>query len=65
MEKDLFIAIIQENLFQHQVRQAEFVESKNSGGSYASSNASTNNNAPSADGFMNIPDGIDEELPFN
>lgn len=23
------------------------------------------NNAPGSDGFMNIPDGIDEELPFN
>ena len=21
--------------------------------------------APAGDGFMNIPDGIDEELPFN
>ena len=21
--------------------------------------------APAADGFMNIPDGIDEDLPFN
>lgn len=47
------------------VEEAEFVESKNSGGSSASSNVPTNNNSPSADGFMNIPDGIDEELPFN
>ena len=47
------------------VEEAEFVESKNSGGSSASSNIPTNNNSPSADGFMNIPDGIDEELPFN
>lgn len=47
------------------VEEAEFVESKNSGGASTSSNASTNNNTPSADGFMNIPDGIDEELPFN
>ena len=37
------------------VEEAEFVESKNNGGS----------SAPSSDGFMNIPDGIDEELPFN
>ena len=31
-------------------------------------NANTNQNAqskPNSDGFMNIPDGIDEELPFN
>lgn len=47
------------------VEEAEFVESKNSGGSSASSNVPTNNNSPSADGFINIPDGIDEELPFN
>ena len=47
------------------VEEAEFVESKNSGGASAPSNALANNNAPSADGFMNIPDGIDEELPFN
>ena len=47
------------------VEEAEFVESKNSGGASAPSNAPANNNAPSADGFMNIPDGIDEELPFN
>ena len=49
------------------VEDQEFAESKSSssnegGGSY--------NNAPApsqsvGDGFMNIPDGIDEELPFN
>lgn len=40
---------------------------------FAESKRETQNNAPSApaygapdsDGFMNIPDGIDEELPFN
>lgn len=47
------------------VEEAEFVESKNSGGASVPLNAPTNNNATSADGFMNIPDGIDEELPFN
>jgi len=47
------------------VEEAEFVESKNGGGASAPSNAPARNNAPSADGFMNIPDGIDEELPFN
>ena len=47
----------------------EFAESKNSsagnGGNFGS--APANDPAPSAagDGFMNIPDGIDEELPFN
>ena len=43
------------------VEEQEFAESKNS---------SSNNNAPAPDvpmdnSFMNIPDGIDEELPFN
>lgn len=47
------------------VEEAEFVESKNSGGASAPSNAPTNDNVSSADGFMNIPDVIDEELPFN
>lgn len=48
------------------VEEAEFVESKNGGGSSAASNAPANNNVPSADGFMNIPDEIeDSELPFN
>lgn len=46
------------------VEEAEFVESKNSGGASTPSNALANN-TPSADGFMNIPDGIDEELPFS
>ena len=33
---------------------------------YKSSSQSFYDNAPKdADGFMNIPDGIDEELPFN
>ena len=41
------------------VEEAEFVESKNNGGSSAPSNALANNNAPSSDGFMNIPDDID------
>ena len=44
----------------------EFAESKNSQG--GSSFDGGSNFAPSSDagdGFMNIPDGIDEELPFN
>ena len=58
------------------VEDHEFCESKNAsngenggynhngGGSYNNGNRSQ---APSGagDGFMNIPDGIDEELPFN
>ena len=47
------------------VEEAEFVESKNSGGASASSNTPTNNNTSSNDDFMNIPDGIEDGLPFN
>lgn len=53
----------------------EFAESKNSSGnnggyeSHSSNSgfAPSNDERPAAagDGFMNIPDGIDEELPFN
>jgi single-strand DNA-binding protein len=51
------------------VEEQEFAESKNASsgneGGYTSGNY--NRPAPSGagDGFMNIPDGIDEELPFN
>ncbi len=47
------------------VEEQEFAESKNSGNGTGSSNTPANNNVSSSDGFMNIPDGIDEELPFN
>ncbi len=57
------------------VEEQEFAESKNSasnGGSYsnydnAPSAPASNDSAPApaGDGFMNIPDGSDEELPFN
>lgn len=50
------------------VEEQEFAESKkasegnnNSGGS----NYGQNSPEPHGDGFMNIPDGIDEELPFS
>lgn len=53
----------------------EFAESKNAsagnndGGYQNGGFGGGNNNAPApsgaGDGFMNIPDGIDEELPFN
>ena len=50
------------------VEGQEVAESKNASaanGGYAP--AERNDSAPAAagDGFMNIPDGIDEELPFN
>lgn len=47
------------------VEEQEFAESKNNGGGTGTSNIPTNNNASSANGFMNIPDDIDEDLPFN
>ena len=62
------------------VDEIEFAESKNAsggnaggfnnGGNYNNGGyAGGGNNAPApsgaGDGFMNIPDGIDEELPFN
>lgn len=45
------------------VEQVEFAESKGSGGQGGSSRPETS--SATGDGFMNIPDGIDEELPFN
>ena len=42
------------------VESCEFAESKSS-----ENNNSSNQNTIGGDGFMNIPDGIDEELPFN
>jgi len=41
--------------------EIEFAESKNASANGSSIPASPSND----DGFMNIPDGIDEELPFN
>ena len=46
----------------------EFAESKNSSGGdtgYTGGGSSRPAPASAGDGFMNIPDGIDEELPFN
>ncbi|MEF9946008.1 MAG: single-stranded DNA-binding protein [Lachnospiraceae bacterium] len=57
------------------VEDQEFAESKASSENYQSNHSAGSNNyqtspspAPNADagdGFMNIPDGIDEELPFS
>lgn len=57
------------------VEEQEFAESRSEHGSgntpsQSSQNTSTQTSAPAqpavdANGFMNIPDGIDEELPFN
>lgn len=51
------------------IEEQEFAESKNSSSAGNGGFTGGNNNAPAmqdaGDGFMNIPDGIDEELPFN
>ena len=43
------------------VEEQEFAESKNAANGNGNAGAATG----AGDGFMNIPDGIDEELPFN
>ena len=50
--------------------EIEFAESKaaqagNNGGYVPAGNNAPMQPTPADDGFMNIPDGIDEELPFN
>jgi len=49
------------------VEDQEFAESKNSNSGSDGGYTGNSRPAPSGagDGFMNIPDGIDEELPFN
>lgn len=48
------------------IENCEFAESKNASGSNnGGGNAGPVQNNSAGDGFMNIPDGIDEELPFN
>ena len=55
------------------VEEQEFAESKAASDNYRGGNfggqaapsAPTAGGSGSADGFMNIPDGIDEDLPFN
>ncbi len=51
------------------VEDQEFAESKNAsqqaGDDYAPAGRTQSAPMAAGDGFMNIPDGIDEELPFN
>ena len=44
------------------VEEQEFAESKKTDGS---TNYNANTRPSDSDGFMNIPDGLDEELPWN
>lgn len=46
------------------VEQVEFAESKDSADGNTTNNTA-NSNAPTDTSFMDIPDSIDEELPFN
>ena len=43
----------------------EFAESKNANGGGGATEDRPSPSQAAGDGFMNIPDGIDEELPFN
>lgn len=47
------------------IEEQEFAESKNSSSSEGGYSNNVSSGASAGDGFMNIPDGIDEELPFN
>lgn len=47
------------------VENIEFAESKSNSGNSGNGNAAPQPAPEGADGFMHIPEGIDEELPFN
>lgn len=47
------------------IEEMEFAESKSNSSSGVKQESRQNAPVPDSDGFMNIPDGIDEELPFN
>lgn len=51
------------------VNEIEFAESKNASANNGNGGAAAENSnqkpVSAADGFMNIPDGIEDELPFN
>lgn len=47
------------------VENCEFAESKTASENNGCGNAGKTSGYPVNDGFMNIPNGIDEELPFN
>lgn len=46
------------------IEEQEFAESKNASSNSAAPSQTATSQAPD-DGFISIPDGIDEELPFN
>ena len=55
----------QNNNYQNNSYQNNGYQNNNYGGYSGRNNAPAPSSNVSADGFMNIPDGIDEELPFN
>lgn len=46
------------------VEEQEFAQSKSENAGSNLPNEAPSGNAPQGDGFMNVPEGIDEELPF-
>ena len=46
------------------IEKQEFCESKNTNANVGGSTGGSTNNEDTSDGFMNIPDGIEDELPF-
>ena len=53
------------NTFEVIVDECEFAESRKADGNGSPQSGSRQEAAGAAEGFMNIPDGIDDELPFN
>jgi single-strand DNA-binding protein len=51
--------------FEVVVEEQEFAESKKASQSNNPQGTNQGSYSVDANGFMNIPDGIDEELPFN
>ena len=47
------------------IENCEFAESKNASGSNNGGGNAPEQNNSAGDGFMNIPDGIEDELPFS
>ena len=47
------------------MEEQEFAESKGSGSGSSQQNVPQQSPDVGPDGFMNIPDGIEEELPFS
>lgn len=45
--------------------EAEFVDNKSDNANNSVSTSNNNNPVPDDKGFINVPDGIEEELPFN